>query len=90
MIAETGSVETGMNRFNLHPIQENRPIHERSTPLGLSKPRFRGSFFELVPDPPRGRPIGGGGIHRNLWKRGKNPGIISDYYEIHGKCSIAS
>jgi len=30
-------------------------------------------FFEfLVTDPPRGRPVGGGGIHRDLWREGNN------------------
>jgi len=33
--------------------------------LGASlEARRPGSFFEIVPDPPLGRPVGGSGIHR--------------------------
>jgi hypothetical protein len=59
------SGETDMNRFGSHPIHENRPLYEEP-PLKVSLSHGRqGVFFEfLVTEPPRGRPFGGGGIHR--------------------------
>jgi len=54
-----------MNRFNSHQSHENHPLYQGPPPHGLSGARRAGSFFELVTDPPRGRPFGGGGIHRN-------------------------
>jgi len=47
-------------------------------------------FFEfLVTDPPRGRPFGGGGNHRTR-SSDNNYHIKSEYYDLHGKCSITS
>jgi len=55
-----------MNRFGSHPNHENQTIYEGFR-LRAS-PRHGGQrvFFEfLVADPPLGRPVGGGGNHRN-------------------------
>ena len=60
------SVETGMNRFGSHPIHENIILYEGLLPQGLSEARREGSFFTILfAHLPRGRPIGGGGNHRN-------------------------
>jgi len=43
-------------------------LYEGPPPQSLSEVRRTGSFFEfLVTDPPRGRPVGGGGNHRTRW-----------------------
>ena len=47
-----------------HQNHENRNLYEGLTPQGLSEARRAGVFLYLVTDPPRGRPFGGGGIHR--------------------------
>ena len=53
-----------MHRSGSHRVHENRPLSEGSPPQGLSEARQAESFFEfLVTEPPRDRPIGGGGIH---------------------------
>jgi hypothetical protein len=54
-----------MNRFGSHPNHENLILYEGHPPQGLSEAQRAGSFLNfLVVDPPRGRPIGGGGNHR--------------------------
>ena len=63
-----GSGETEMNRLGSYPNHENRPLYERPQHQGLYEARRAGGFFEfLVTDPPQGRPVGGGGIHRTRW-----------------------
>ena len=47
-----------------------------------ASPRHGGQevFFKFfVIDPPRGCPIGGGGIHRTLLRKGNNHHILCDY-----------
>jgi hypothetical protein len=57
-----------MNQFSSPQNHENRSLYEGSPPQGHSEARRAGSFFEwLVTDPPRGRPVGGGGNHRTRW-----------------------
>ena len=63
-----GSGETDMTQSSSLQNYENRIIYEGPPPQGLSEALRAGSFFEfLVSDPPQGRPIGGGGIHRTSW-----------------------
>ena len=52
-------------------------LHEGLPPQGLSEAQRAGVFFVfLVPNPPRGRPIGGGGIHRTRVEQwGNNPAL---------------
>jgi len=53
--------------FSSHRNQENRS-YEGSPPQGLSEPRRGSAVFSdmlIVPDPPRGRPVGGGGNYHN-------------------------
>jgi hypothetical protein len=57
----------------LHPNYENLNICECSPPQGLSDARRGRRFTDLVPDPPRGRPVGGGDVHRNRGHGGLNP-----------------
>ena len=59
-----GSLETDMNQSSSHPNHENRTIYEEPPPQGLSVALGQGVFLVLVTDPPWGRPVGGGGIHR--------------------------
>jgi len=47
-----------------HQNHENRNLYEGLPPQGLSEARRAGVFLYLVTEPPRGRPFGGGGIHR--------------------------
>jgi hypothetical protein len=62
-----GSVETGMNGSS-HENHENRNLYDGLPPQGLSETRLQGVFLEfLVFNPPQGRPVGGGGIHRTRW-----------------------
>jgi hypothetical protein len=54
----------------------NHNSREGSPPQGLSEAR-RGRevlcVLILILDPPRGRPVGGGGVHRNQGYGGLNP-----------------
>ena len=59
-----GFGETGMNRFGSHQNHENRTLYKGPPPQGLSEAQRAGNFFTFVTDPPRGRSVGGGGIHR--------------------------
>ena len=64
------SGETDMNRFGSHLNHENLIFfYEGLPPQGLSEARRGREFFLnfLVIDPPRGRPVGGGGIHPTRW-----------------------
>jgi hypothetical protein len=59
-----GSVETDMNLCGSLPNHENRNAFDGTLLQGLRGTAGR-VFFELfVIDPPRGRPVGGGGNHR--------------------------
>jgi hypothetical protein len=68
-----------MNRDWIFP--ENHSIYEDHPPHGLFEARRdRNVFLKfLVTNPPRGRPFGGGGVHRNGEERGPNPFIILNY-----------
>jgi len=59
-----------MNRFSAHLTHENRPLYDGPPPQGLSKAWRAGSFFCLVTNPPRGRPVGGGGHSSYQMNRG--------------------
>jgi hypothetical protein len=59
-----------MNRFGSHPNHENRPVYKGPQFQGLSVALASGSIFLIVAVPPRGRPVGGGGIHRTRRKEG--------------------
>ena len=62
----------GMNGVR-NPKYENR-IYDILLPHGLSLVTWGNevpNIFLLVVDPPRGRPFGGGGVHRN--QKGKDP-----------------
>jgi hypothetical protein len=57
-----------MNRLGSLSNHENLTLYEGLPPQGLSEARRAGSFFNfLFTDPPRGRPVGGGGNYRNRW-----------------------
>ena len=51
-------------------------MYDGTPPQGLSGARRARNFLILVTDPPRGRPIGGGGVHR---KKRNTDGIPSSY-----------
>jgi hypothetical protein len=67
-----------MNGFN--PNLEYLDIYKGSPPQGLPETRqgkdVSALFSFLVPDPPRERPVGGGGIHRK-WGHGISTRIIT-------------
>ncbi len=64
-LLKNGSVETGMNLYVLTRTMKIVNIR-RPPPQGLSEARRdREVNCILVTDPPRGRPSGGGGVHRN-------------------------
>ena len=51
-----------------HPNQENRNVKRWNPASGPLRGTAGRVFFELfITDPPRGRPFGGGGIHRK-WR----------------------
>ena len=58
------------------------------TRLGAS-PRHGGAgkfFYFIIPNPPRGRPVGGGGSHRT-WGGGNYLLIIAEMEDFHRKFS---
>ena len=73
-----------MNRCGSHPIHENLTLYEGLPPQGLSLGTAGREFFFnfLFTDPPRGRPVGGGGIYRTLWIEGEQSHILSEYYDL--------
>jgi len=65
MIENKYSGETGMNE-EFTPNHKNRR-YEGSPPQGPSGARRGSAVFSdmlIITDPPRGRPFGGGGVHR--------------------------
>jgi len=66
-----GSEETGMTG-SIHPwISEYLRDSPASGPLRGTA--GQGKILSWVTEPPPGRPVGGGGVHRNLGHRGLNP-----------------
>jgi hypothetical protein len=59
-----GSGETEMNRFGSHQNPMKIVLNTKELCLRPLRGTAGRSFF-LVADPPRVRPVGGGGIHRN-------------------------
>jgi len=57
-------------------------FYESLPPQDLSEDGGAGSY--LVTDPPRGHPVGSGGVHRNGKERGSDPLIIPGLSDFHG------
>ena len=74
------SVETDMNRFGSHPIQENLTYTKDS--FLRASPRHGGlgvSFNFLFTDPPWGCPVGAVAIVEPEGQNGNYPRIIAEY-----------
>jgi len=72
-------------------ILPRNPKYECSPPQGLSEQRRGSAVFSdmlIVPDPPRGRPVGGGGTYHNRGYGGISPqNSVSEEFNFHGKSS---